>query len=231
MEVKRRKIQHELNSEIRVTEANIDRCTISMKRLRMSNMGEDYVRKQIDKIKENKINKEKELDKLIEKLSKLELGELDDEINLTYQESKNIVDKKNGEKKRIRDEKKETANKGKEISKKYWGNIIQSSRSKRQKERDMQYGYRYFWKTIDSLPEYMQKKLNRMPNNKGYIWRDVQFFGKLPEEKNQPTFLFENKRGLYITHEYTKRYYRIYEKQGHNGRKKLVYEKKFRSEY
>ena len=31
----------------------------------------------------------------------------------------------------------------------------------------------------------MQKNLKEMPNNKGYLWRGVTFYGDMPEENNE----------------------------------------------
>ena len=43
------------------------------------------------------------------------------------------------------------------------------------------------------LPDYISRNLENMPNNKGYKWRGVVFFGKLPEERNGNTVIFEKK--------------------------------------
>lgn len=62
----------------------------------------------------------------------------------------------------------------------------------------------YFQKACDTVPDYMMKKLKVMPNNKGYIWRDVYCFGELPAEKGQPTLIFDKQRdGTMIIHEWT----------------------------
>ena len=37
----------------------------------------------------------------------------------------------------------------------------------------------------------MKKNLESMPNNKGYIWKDVIFYGALPDENNGHTIIFE----------------------------------------
>ena len=65
-----------------------------------------------------------------------------------------------------------------------------------------------------------------MPNNKGYIWRGVHFYGELPEESG-PRVMFEKQRGLLLIHEYTPREYRLYEKEGKN-RKKMVHKSPIR---
>ena len=63
-------------------------------------------------------------------------------------------------------------------------------------------GYRHYWNAIDTLPPYMEKNLKEMPNNKGYRWRNVVFYGALPANENHSTIIFEkNPKGL-IIHEH-----------------------------
>ena len=68
----------------------------------------------------------------------------------------------------------------------------------------------------------MKSNLADMPNNKGYIWRGVVFYGDLPEYKGQPRILFEKKGRILVIHEYSGKEYKRYEKEGKN-RKILVY--------
>jgi hypothetical protein len=63
-------------------------------------------------------------------------------------------------------------------------------------------GYNHFWNAIDTLPNYMQNNLKEMPNNKGYRWKDVVFYGELPLEETQPTIIFEKINNELIIHEY-----------------------------
>ena len=66
-----------------------------------------------------------------------------------------------------------------------------------------------------------------MPNNKGYIWCGVNFYGDLPEQKG-PRVMFEKKRGgILIIHEYTDNEYRRYEKNG-KDRKQMVHKQAIR---
>jgi hypothetical protein len=75
--------------------------------------------------------------------------------------------------------------------------------------------YRYFCRVCCSLPDYINRNLEKMPNNRGYIWRGCWFLGRKQEEKGRPQVLFEKVRsGLIRIHEYTKDEYRLYEKQG-----------------
>jgi len=67
--------------------------------------------------------------------------------------------------------------------------------------------YAYYWNVIDSLPSYMSRNLKEMPNNKGYSWRGVTFYGECPEERGEPTIVFEKKHDNLIIHQYNKGIY------------------------
>lgn len=44
------------------------------------------------------------------------------------------------------------------------------------------------------VPSYMRENLAKMPNNKGYIWKGIYYFGDLPPEHPMDvTTMFENK--------------------------------------
>ena len=59
-------------------------------------------------------------------------------------------------------------------------------------------------RTDAKLPEYMRRNLREMPNNKGYIFRGIQYYGEKRAERNKPTILFEKNRGVLNIHEITK---------------------------
>jgi hypothetical protein len=68
-------------------------------------------------------------------------------------------------------------------------------------ERKYTRGYNHYWHAIDSLPSYMAKNLKEMPNNKGYRWKGVVFYGSLTEQKDQPQIVFEKSPQGLIIHE------------------------------
>jgi hypothetical protein len=68
-------------------------------------------------------------------------------------------------------------------------------------ERKYARGYNHYWHAIDSLPSYMAKNLKEMPNNKGYRWKGVVFYGSLAEQKDQPQIVFEKSPQGLIIHE------------------------------
>ena len=89
-------------------------------------------------------------------------------------------------------------------------------------KKDIENQFRYMTKVHQSLPHFMKQNLSKMPNNKGYIWKGVNYYGKLPEERNKPRVLLEKKGDILITHEYTGTEYRRFEKHG-KEKQVLVY--------
>lgn len=83
------------------------------------------------------------------------------------------------------------------------------------REKSLQNSGNYYLKVCNSIPDYMLKNLDEMPNNKGYIWRDVVCYGKKASEPGKPVVLFEKKKdGLMIIHEWSKTECKIWHKQG-----------------
>ena len=80
--------------------------------------------------------------------------------------------------------------------------------------KNMIFYYRKFCKAVYTLPGYMQDNLETMPNNKGYIWRSVCFFGKQKPIKGEPHILFEKQKGVLIIHKTYKTYEEVYKKKG-----------------
>jgi hypothetical protein len=61
----------------------------------------------------------------------------------------------------------------------------------------------------------MVKKLKSMPNNKGYIWKNIYCFGERSPTPGEPVILFETqKEGLLVIHETTDKDYKIWHKRG-----------------
>jgi len=222
MENRRKAKRIQLRNDIREAENFISRSQETIERLKNSKFGITYIKKQVDKLSNAIEEKQRLVDNNKTDLTKISQGLLDNQINKEYQDVSDILKQKTLERQRIKREKAQDLRKKKEKSKKYWQGILQASRSQRQKERDYTYGYRYYCKVTDQLPDYMRKNLSGMPNNKGYIWRGIHFYGDLHAQPG-PVVLFEKQKGgILVIHEYTKTEYKKYEKRGRDM-KRLVY--------
>jgi hypothetical protein len=116
---------------------------------------------------------------------------------------------------------------GKNLQKSY--DITRRNNVGEASEKEMDRELRFFYRTCENIPDYILKNLDEMPNNKGYIWKGIWCFGKLPPEKNQPLIMFEKLRDsnkLRII-EIDETHRTIYEKEGKN--KKVLISKTARN--
>ena len=90
------------------------------------------------------------------------------------------------------------------------------------KKKEMERSYRYYIKTVSSIPDFIKRKLAQMPNNKGYIWRGMYCFGDLRAERDGPLVMFEKRGDTLVIHEWSDTHYRVFTKVGQN-RKTLVH--------
>ena len=174
-----------------------------------------------NRIKENRETieeKEKELVIYKEEIKLCKRGELNDKINNIYKKNTEEVNKKVEKNVLIKNQKKESKEKDKKICDKYFKNISADRYKDRQIEREMKYSYNYYNKVVDTLPEYINNNLKTMPNNKGYVWRNMYFYGFLPKENNNVTILFEKRKDVLIIHEIDDIYHKIYSKRGRDRR-------------
>jgi hypothetical protein len=205
-------------SEIKLVESIIKRNRESVDRLKGQ---EDsvFTRTQISKLSTGISEYESKLEALQQRQIDISAGKLDDEIKIENENLLNKIQRKeevtNKKKKDKQDEKKNDS----ELLKKHYEktNRYEFSESFWEKEE------RRYYKNCDSLPQWIRDKLKDMPSNKGYIWRDLWFFGEkyVPFTKN--CTMFENlKGGITIIHEIDAEYHKIYEKVGRSNNKTLT---------
>ena len=88
----------------------------------------------------------------------------------------------------------------------------------------IQYETKRYFRDCQSIPDYIEAKLDNMPEDKGYIWKDIWCFGRLPRERDQMLTLFEKKYNHTYIHVYDKKQnkYSLYEKNFESGQKVLI---------
>lgn len=86
------------------------------------------------------------------------------------------------------------------------------------------YEIRRYFRDCQSIPDYIEEKLDNLPADKGYIWRDIWCFGKLPKERDHALTMFEKQYNRMYIHEYDRihRIYSLYEKNPQTGQRVLV---------
>ena len=187
MDKKRRSYKNKIIIEIKDIENFITRNTEAISYLKKSNLGIDFIQNQISKIKISLEEKKELLVKKEKELKGIEEGFSDNNINKKY--SNDLINKQKNDSDFLKKKKEKTdeKNKNKEVYNSYMKDIINISRSERQNKRDYKNCLKYFEKVSEQLPDYIKKNLLDMPNNKGYIWKGVWFFGAKPQKDYDKT--------------------------------------------
>ena len=193
----------------------------------------DYVNHQIKKEEANLQLKFELLNQTKLRYEQIDTGLMDSELRF----QQNLVTEEINKKKSIIKEKNKITKARKEadkkLSKQYYMKQRKDDKYHKNKEKEYQKAYNHFVKADKSMPEYMIKNLKNMPNNKGYIWKSIWYFGhKKPEKGDKPYTLFERQKGnIFAIIEFNRKYYRIYHKKQNSNKKVLVFEEKRKQKY
>ena len=212
--------QIRLGEKNRITEAlrmavkynDID--TASLARFRSANASDPFIIKQTEKLTAKVEERGRELKDLEERLVKLESGELDEEMLSQIKENTKISSEKHNlylEKKAIKKkEKAEDAAFGKKMY------DLDRKAGRQDKSYFFDSSLRHFNKAEDTLPDWMKRDLDNMPNNEGYIWKSVQFYGRKPRNRSQWSQVTEARKGIKTITRWSKDRMQVIEKQGRN---------------
>ena len=199
METKRRTFYSKYLDEKKSNLRMIEMLTKSVENLKNSmTSGKDmeYMENRIHQTK-GSIESYKEHNATLEgKLDTVMSGQLDTEINEYYKKSNDerISKTERTLKKGAITSEQDADNKN--VSKKYNDREYQEGR----KYGNIDKEYARFFDVVSTLPDYIARNLKTMPNNKGYKFRNITFYGELPAERNGPIVIFEKKYdGMFIT--------------------------------
>lgn len=220
MENIRRTEKNKINNEIRTIQGyiKVDENTIlSFKKIETTT---EFTHTKVVELRGKNKDREEQIIVLEERLFNLDRGLLDEELNdkKKQEEEENIKSQleRDEQKKAKKDEKKNNRDKSTAFFKKKG----KMRREARYEERSADRGIYHYHKAIDTLPSKLKNNLKRMPNNRGYIWRGVHFYGDLNPDRGN-TVMIENNRGTLITRETSPTEVKIYEKKGRE-RQRLV---------
>lgn len=88
----------------------------------------------------------------------------------------------------------------------------QIRRNDRQLQYHMRREFEWLCKMDARLPDYIRENLANMPNNKGYIWKGIWYYGKKPAERRDLIIMFD-KSGDSLIHEIkVNQYHKIFQK-------------------
>ncbi len=222
MEQLHRKERNRLDLRIKTIKTYIDRNDTSILALK-SQTASDYNAKKIKSLKNDNIKYLEEIDSLNKRHYDLSNGYLDDELKNKCNQNKKDIDLKNTRKENIMKEKKERKQEDKNKSDQYLQTSKQERRNFFSKQRFIGNFEKKYFSILQTVPDYIIKNTKSMPNNIGYIWRDVRFYGCLPVESNKD-ILFQKIDGELYIHEITKSFHKIYKKE--NKKNVTVWEQK-----
>lgn len=211
--------KNKINDEIKELTTNIGRSSDTIAKLRNMKV-DNYVTVQMEKQTTLLNNNNERLLFLQERIEKLESGDLDEELINNAKESSNIALLKGQETILRKKEEKKVRKEDEKASKDYYSLMRKSDReSKKQTYNSAQ---NHFFKV--NPPEWMVSDLKRMPNNEGYVFKNIWFFGEKPRHGTTSKITEANK-GYKIITTWDRDYERVYRKEGRN-KEQLISEKK-----
>ena len=135
----------------------------------------------------------KKIEEIDEKLDAVNIHEIIIKIILDSKLKQDIVSKDAKYKRKIKKEHKEKKD---EIRENFYKRCKEGGRINRQKRYFVRSSWRWLRRTDAKLPGYMRRNLKEMPNNKGYIFRGIQYYGEKRAERNKPTIYLRRIEGF-----------------------------------
>jgi hypothetical protein len=215
--------KNNIQSEILSLNAKISRSESALTELRKNKSIND--REYIDK--QRKDNQDT-IDVCREKIAALEermelvtSGQIDDDIIDKLKQSTESVKRveRETEQKKMTIKKREDQNKV--ISNQYERMVRQSDYQNRREQYSSSNDYERFRNIANNPPRWMEDQLRRMPNNKGFIWKDIWFFGECDPDSDIVEMTDHQYGGKTLIREYTDTCVNVYEK-GRNGDDRLL---------
>lgn len=224
MEAKRRTYQNMLIEKIKGNERMIEMLTRSIESIRATMSADKdkvYFENRISK-SENSIAKYRiEIAELSSKVNGVMSGSCDADINKLYQDTKDEMtekEEKAAKREALAAEKEEKNRiRGKAYEEKEKREIRREYGARRDIERE----YNRFLDISENLPDYITKNLKSMPNNKGYRFRGITFYGALPAEPGATVVFDKKPDGMIITEHYSNQEI-TYFKPRDGGQKELI---------
>lgn len=210
-----------INNKIREINVFVERNESTKKRLNSQRLTSFEIN-QIEKLDTKNSEYKIELENLIQKLKKIDLGIFDSEMKNSMDDEREKIIKSNEKNKSKQIHKQEKDIADKKLIKKSFQLTGSSREANDSNEWFMNKQLDRFINICNSIPPRILGKLKEMPNNKGYIWKGIYCYGDQPAEKGKPTVMFETLYdGTLRIHESTDDFTFVYEKKGKN-RKELV---------
>lgn len=206
--------------ERQTQEAIKKRCNATLARIRSAKITEaTQLLANKTQVKLDEVNEK--IQSLSDRIHKLDKGDLTEFINFCDETVQRTKESRKTERK-LNDQKAIKQKNDKEHKDKTYKKLKAERRSHNWDKKKYGIYYRKFCKSVDSLPEYMKENLKSMPNNKGYIWRSVQYYGEQKPIRGEPVILFEKRSGVLWIRKYYNDRTEIYKKATRESGTELV---------
>lgn len=207
-----------IRNEINDKEKNIERNKATIKRISTIQEYKDFYKKQADKLEIQNKSDEEDIKILEQKIKDISLGKFDEEILKNINQNNEKMKKKDDSiQKKLKDKKDKNKEDKKNLDKEYQtfrrNDMVSAYAMEKETER--------FFRNADSLPDYMKANLKEMPNNKGYIWKGIRFYGLLPPESDTIILFEKCRNNILKIYEVTKDTVTLFEKVGKNQKKMI----------
>lgn len=186
--------RNRIKNKIKQIEGHLRLNENAEKRLRKSTCNVDFNRTKIQKMKVQNEEFKEEISKLTDRLDALGRGKLTDELRKQREKATLVAREKTIQKRLKKMEGMEEKQEQSVSSKQFYVKNRKSDREIKYHDKNCSRQYSYMLRVCKSLPTYIRNNLDNMPNNKGYIWRGIHFFGKKKEDSDT-VILFESNRG------------------------------------
>ena len=209
------------SQRIRETESYIKRSEDTLKNLQSKSNLSDFEKSQIEKTLSQIQNLQNENLKLKQRQEDLKFRKLDSEYYDQLKQAKIALETKSSE--NTAKSKKEPNNKPISTPKPSYKPYYSNNAS----EKSMDYELKRFLNSYDYIPDKtgIKKQLSELPNNKGYIYNGVWFFGEKPAEEGQNLVMYEKLGNILRSYEHKEDMIYIYEKAGKDKKKLMATEK------
>jgi hypothetical protein len=223
LEQQLRRLKNETLDEIRHHEKAIAHCQDVISRLKTSKQA--YNPRVVIERNEAEIDRfEKELITLNKRIDEIESGSYEEKLRAEMEANKQTIQQKTKATQKRKADAAITEVKAKKVVP---GSKPPKSEPfrhfQRNNPRDFDYAEKQYLRDCASIPDHLREKLKNMPNNLGYVWKDIWAFGDKQARNYNEITLYEKRHQQFLMHVYDtqRRMYYLYDKDN-TGHKKLL---------
>jgi len=209
-----------INSEILSLQKKLDHTDSRVQNFKNSKFDQAFVKANIEKLVSSVDEYNESISTLTARLSSLENGELDGELDRIRKDNTSVVNEKN----KIKMAAKLVIKEANEIKKEHSKNYYDQQRKSDRVTKDWYYAsaQRHFFKAATTIPPYMSRDLKKMPCNEGFSWKNVYFFGNNKATSQTNFKITDNRKGHKVIHTWNPTIEKKFKKFNQTGKIELI---------